>query len=54
MSDAQFHDIALALEALGQNFVLVVRKDSDNWVPHAFEERVKEPGLIIQGWALRC
>ncbi|KAJ8451009.1 hypothetical protein Cgig2_032634 [Carnegiea gigantea] len=51
VSDAQLHEIALALEALGQNFILVVRKDSDNWMPQGFKERVKEQGLIIRGWA---
>lgn len=49
--DAQLHEIALALEALGQNFILVVRKDSDNWMPQGFKDRVKEQGLIIRGWA---
>ncbi|CAO2814832.1 unnamed protein product [Amaranthus hypochondriacus] len=50
--DAQLHEIALALEGLGQNFVLVVRKeDSKEWVPHGFEERVNGKGLIIWGWA---
>ncbi|KAL3515299.1 hypothetical protein ACH5RR_022201 [Cinchona calisaya] len=53
---AQLHEIAKGLEASGQQFIWVVRKcvdeeDSERWFPEGFEERMKEKGLIIKGWA---
>ncbi|ONK81305.1 uncharacterized protein A4U43_C01F27630 [Asparagus officinalis] len=45
------HEIASGLEASNYSFILVVRKDGDDWLPNGFEERVKEKGLIIRGWA---
>lgn len=51
MRAAQLHEIAIALEALGQNFIFVVKEDNDDWVPHGLEERVHGQGLIIRGWA---
>lgn len=52
---SQLHEIALALEASGQDFIWVVRKDdagkSDQWLPPGFEERMQGKGLIIRGWA---
>ncbi|XP_057501928.1 nuatigenin 3-beta-glucosyltransferase-like isoform X1 [Actinidia eriantha] len=58
--DAQFSEIALALEASGHPFVWVVRKEGkaeeigvENWLPEGFEEKVKEnnSGMVIRGWA---
>ncbi|KAL3538855.1 hypothetical protein ACH5RR_002221 [Cinchona calisaya] len=53
---SQLHEIAKGLESSGQQFIWVVRKcidkeDSENWFPDGFEERTKERGLIIKGWA---
>ncbi|CDP01301.1 unnamed protein product [Coffea canephora] len=58
--DAQLHEIAIALEALNQPFIWVVRKRESNpdgqqesWLPDGFEERITKgnKGLIIRGWA---
>lgn len=38
----------MALESLGQNFILVV---GEGCVLHGFEEKVTDQGLIIKGWA---
>nr|BAD29722.1 UDP-glucose glucosyltransferase [Catharanthus roseus] len=56
LNSAQLHEIATALESSGQNFIWVVRKcvdeeNSSKWFPEGFEERTKEKGLIIKGWA---
>lgn len=54
---SQLFEIAMGLEASGQEFIWVVRKpkeEGDNhegWLPQGFEERMKGKGLIIQGWA---
>ncbi|KAJ6965137.1 hypothetical protein NC652_003142 [Populus alba x Populus x berolinensis] len=55
---AQLREIALALEASGQNFIWVVRKgelrnheDKEEWLPEGFERRMEGKGLIIRGWA---
>lgn len=53
---AQLHEIAKGLEASGQQFIWVVRscvdeEDSKRWFPEGFEDRMKERGLIIKGWA---
>ncbi|XP_047975449.1 scopoletin glucosyltransferase-like [Salvia hispanica] len=53
-SRAQLTETAAALEASGQDFIWVVRKnerDEEDWVPLGFEERVRNKGLIIRGWA---
>ncbi|KFK30045.1 hypothetical protein AALP_AA7G209900 [Arabis alpina] len=50
----QLIEIAAGLEASGTNFIWVVRKnegDKEEWLPNGFEERVKEKGMIIRGWA---
>nr|AFK79034.1 glycosyltransferase UGT2 [Bupleurum chinense] len=50
----QLHEIAMGLEASGQQFIWVVRKSdekSEDWMPEGFEERMKGKGLIIRGWA---
>ncbi|KAJ6948944.1 hypothetical protein NC651_003066 [Populus alba x Populus x berolinensis] len=48
---AQLREIALALEASGQNFIWVVRKGEEEWLPEGFERRMEGKGLIIRGWA---
>ncbi|CAA2961352.1 scopoletin glucosyltransferase-like [Olea europaea subsp. europaea] len=52
----QLHEIANGVEISGQKFVWVVRKGKDedqneNWLPEGFEERTRDKGLIIRGWA---
>lgn len=50
----QLHEIALALEAAGQDFIWVVRNSNgkeEEWLPQGFEQRVEGKGLIIRGWA---
>ncbi|KAF8112324.1 hypothetical protein N665_0065s0097 [Sinapis alba] len=53
--DKQLIEIASGLEASGASFIWVVRKnpgeDKEEWLPEGFEERVKERGMIIRGWA---
>lgn len=54
---SQLYEIAMALEETDVNFIWVLRKRGDNeeenetWLPEGFEERTKEMGLIIRGWA---
>ncbi|XP_074305527.1 scopoletin glucosyltransferase-like [Silene latifolia] len=50
-SNTQLHELALALECSGCNFILAVRKGNKEWMPHGFESRIKEQGFIISGWA---
>lgn len=55
-SDSQLKEIAIALEASGQQFIWVVRKDKkakdeEEWLPEGFEKRMESKGLIIRGWA---
>ncbi|KNA20576.1 hypothetical protein SOVF_051170 [Spinacia oleracea] len=53
----QLHEIAVALEITGQEFIWVVRNNADNirkneeWLPPGFEQRTEGKGLIIRGWA---
>ncbi|CAN0846369.1 UDP-glycosyltransferase 73B4 [Linum grandiflorum] len=54
--DAQLLEIAAALEASGQGFIWVVKRDSEEekdqeWLPEGFEERMEGKGLVIKGWA---
>ncbi|XP_057503738.1 abscisate beta-glucosyltransferase-like [Actinidia eriantha] len=58
--DAQFIEIALALQASGHPFVWVVRKEgkaeengAENWLPQGLQERVEEnnKGIVTRGWA---
>ncbi|KAF3435444.1 hypothetical protein FNV43_RR22533 [Rhamnella rubrinervis] len=57
ISASQLHEIAMGLEASGQEFIWVVRKkkgeedESEEWVPEGFEKRMEGKGLIIRGWA---
>ncbi|GLT60419.1 hypothetical protein SLA2020_331860 [Shorea laevis] len=54
---AQLKEIAMGLEASGQEFIWVVRKERSNdeeeedWLPEGFEKRMEGKGLIIRGWA---
>ncbi|KAF7811004.1 scopoletin glucosyltransferase-like [Senna tora] len=56
---SQLSEIAMGLEASGQNFIWVVRKnqkdkeeeDKEEWLPEGFEKRMEGKGLIIRGWA---
>ncbi|KAF9675878.1 hypothetical protein SADUNF_Sadunf09G0079200 [Salix dunnii] len=55
---AQLLEIAMALEASGQNFIWVVRErkqtklaEKEEWLPEGFEKRMEGKGLIISGWA---
>ncbi|KAF3656406.1 Anthocyanin 3'-O-beta-glucosyltransferase [Capsicum annuum] len=47
----QMQELAMGLEASGQDFIWVVRTDNEEWMPEGFEERTKEKGLIVRGWA---
>lgn len=52
--DSQLRDIAMGLEASGQQFIWVVKKRRENeeeWLPKGFEKRVEGKGLIVRGWA---
>ncbi|KAI8532769.1 hypothetical protein RHMOL_Rhmol11G0239900 [Rhododendron molle] len=53
---SQLYEIAMGLECSGQQFIWVVRRgenenESEEWLPEGFEERMKDKGLIIRGWA---
>lgn len=53
---AQLLEIAMGLEASGQQFIWVVRKnkdegDEEDWLPQGYEKRMEGKGLIIRGWA---
>ncbi|XVF01299.1 hypothetical protein REPUB_Repub04eG0076000 [Reevesia pubescens] len=54
-SAAQLNEIAMGLEASGQNFIWVVGKvnneDKEEWLPERFEDSIEGKGLIIRGWA---
>ncbi|KAK7400762.1 hypothetical protein VNO78_12068 [Psophocarpus tetragonolobus] len=54
LPDSQLGEIAMGLEASGQEFIWVVGKrkeDKEEWVPQGFEKRMEGKGLIIRGWA---
>ncbi|KAM3220053.1 scopoletin glucosyltransferase [Capsicum annuum] len=48
---SQMQELAMGLEASGQDFIWVFRRDNEDWLPEGFEERTKGKGLIIRGWA---
>ncbi|XP_058191243.1 scopoletin glucosyltransferase-like [Rhododendron vialii] len=53
---SQLYEIAMGLESSGQQFIWVVMRgenenESEEWLPEGFEERMKDKGLIIRGWA---
>ncbi|XP_028783109.1 LOW QUALITY PROTEIN: scopoletin glucosyltransferase-like [Neltuma alba] len=62
-TENQLREIAMGLEASGQNFIWVVRKSKkgnkeegdgdqdEGWLPEGFEKRIEGKGLIIRGWA---
>ncbi|KAM3743258.1 hypothetical protein ACB098_07G130800 [Castanea mollissima] len=55
-SDSQLMEIAMGLEASGQQFIWVVRKgknekEEEDWLPKGFEKRMDSKGLIVRGWA---
>ncbi|KAM7470645.1 hypothetical protein LguiA_008828 [Lonicera macranthoides] len=54
-SASQLYEVAVGLEASSQRFIWVVRRrkneEENAWLPDGFDERTKEKGLIIQGWA---
>ncbi|XP_062090531.1 UDP-glucose flavonoid 3-O-glucosyltransferase 7-like [Humulus lupulus] len=51
-NDEQLMEIATGLEASGQQFIWVVKKEKkEEWLPEGFEERMEEKGLILKGWA---
>ncbi|KAK7379891.1 hypothetical protein VNO78_34166 [Psophocarpus tetragonolobus] len=53
LPDSQLRDIAMGLEASGQQFIWVVRrsgKDGEEWLPDGFEKSMEGKGLIIRGW----
>ncbi|XP_020236636.1 scopoletin glucosyltransferase [Cajanus cajan] len=53
--NSMLREIAMGLEASGQQFIWVMGKqkeDSEEWVPdEGFEKRMEHKGLIIRGWA---
>ncbi|PON88089.1 UDP-glucuronosyl/UDP-glucosyltransferase, partial [Trema orientale] len=55
-NDEQLMEIATGLEASGQQFIWVVKKEKqegvkEEWLPEGFEERTEGKGLILRGWA---
>ncbi|KAL5053958.1 hypothetical protein RYX36_034640 [Vicia faba] len=52
--DSQLREIAIGLEASGNDFIWVVRRkkeEVEEWLPEGFEERMEGKGLIIRGWS---
>ncbi|CAI9762726.1 unnamed protein product [Fraxinus pennsylvanica] len=56
-TEKQLHEIAKGLKISGQKFIWAVRKgknqedEKENWLREGLEERTKDKGLIIRGWA---
>ncbi|KAL5980708.1 hypothetical protein ACLOJK_028617 [Asimina triloba] len=56
LGPSQLMQIGLALEASKKPFIWVIRgvvepKEIEKWIAVGFEDRTKETGLIIRGWA---
>ncbi|KAI8025535.1 Scopoletin glucosyltransferase [Camellia lanceoleosa] len=57
--DNQLMEIACGIEASGHQFIWVVfgkeeneeEEEKNKWLPTGFEERTKDKGMIIRGWA---
>ncbi|XP_061349786.1 scopoletin glucosyltransferase-like [Gastrolobium bilobum] len=59
--DKQLYEMACAIEASGHGFIWVVpekkgkddesEEEKEKWLPKGFEERNREKGMIIRGWA---
>ncbi|XP_050363751.1 UDP-glucose flavonoid 3-O-glucosyltransferase 7-like [Argentina anserina] len=52
--DTELLEIALGLEASGQDFIWVLKnekKDVEEWLPEGFEKRMEGKGMIIRDWA---
>ncbi|KAI0515668.1 hypothetical protein KFK09_008334 [Dendrobium nobile] len=47
----QLREIALGLEESMHSFVWVVRNKGNDWIPKGYEERIKDVGMVIKGWA---
>ncbi|KAK4477021.1 hypothetical protein RD792_016223 [Penstemon davidsonii] len=53
ISNTQLREIAIGLESSEQKFIWAVKYDEHNEVfplPEEFEERIKDKGLVINGW----
>eukprot|EP01018_Ginkgo_biloba_P031096 Gb_02693 [translate_table: standard] len=60
LNEKQIHALAVGLEDSEQSFMWVIRRpqsgaeeetNSNDFLPEGFEQRTKEKGLIIRGWA---
>ncbi|KAK7264549.1 hypothetical protein RJT34_32158 [Clitoria ternatea] len=59
--DNQLHEIARGIDASGHGFIWVVpekkgkeeesEEEKEKWLPKGFEERNREKGMVIRGWA---
>ncbi|KAL0416860.1 UNVERIFIED_CONTAM: Scopoletin glucosyltransferase [Sesamum latifolium] len=52
----KLHEMAVRLEASGQEFIWVARKgknegENEDWIPQEYEDRIKGRELVIRGWA---
>ncbi|XP_050366975.1 UDP-glucose flavonoid 3-O-glucosyltransferase 7-like [Argentina anserina] len=53
-AECQLLEIALGLEASGQDFIWVVKnekKEVEEWLPEGFEKRMEGKGMLIRDWA---
>ncbi|XP_072972469.1 scopoletin glucosyltransferase-like [Typha angustifolia] len=49
-SEIQLREVALGLELSGRPFIWAI-KEGAHWALDGFEERTKEKGMVIRGWA---